>query len=49
MSTKSSYPVYASARNIDMLSKEGFLPSKREGLLWHTVDHEMKFEPKDKN
>ena len=26
-----------------------FLPSKREGLLWHTVDHEMKIEPKDKN
>ena len=39
---KSSYPVYGSAGNIDMLSTEGFfLPSKRKGLLQHEVDNEV--------
>ena len=34
-------PRLCSAGNIDMLSTEGFLPSKRIGLLQHTIDNEM--------
>ena len=38
--SKSSYPAYCSTGNIDMVSTEGFLHSKRKGLLQNTVDYE---------
>ena len=37
----SSYPGYCSARNIEMLSTEGFYFQKKKGLLQHTVDNEV--------
>ena len=38
---KSSCLVYGSSGIIDMLSTEGFLPSRRKGLLQHTFNNEM--------
>ena len=39
---KSSYLVYGSAGNIDMLStEEFFIFQKRKGQLQHTVDNEV--------
>ena len=37
----SSYPGYCSARNIEMLSTEGFYFQKKKGLLQHAVDNEV--------
>ena len=37
----SSYPGYCSARNIEMLSTEGFYFQKMKGLLQHAVDNEV--------
>jgi len=38
---KSSYAVYCRAKNIDTLSIEGFLPSKRKGLLQQLAHNEV--------
>ena len=38
---KSSYAVYCSAKNIDTLSIQGFLPSKRKGLLQQVALNEV--------